>query len=467
MFELFVYDSIVFLSSVIIALVFLVKRTRHNKYLLTLGIIYILGTFSSYNIMVKPIMDYLIIVPRNAFYHLKLIGPASLSDVLMIIGIIFIMLYSFLYKKRINYLFPKVFTPIFLRDLLIIIFSMIMFLMLKDVTGSKIQNEIIWYRQFIYYCFLFMLINEYMKSKSPYDFANIFMTFLVLDVMNFISGFISTTFIYKDIVWQRYFANVTIIDQDDYIIALMYLLLLIYYLVSGDKTKKTRLYKFSIVTISILIICNFVKGIFLFAALFIPFMAFAAFKLKQKGAYRRIFALFAVIPFAALSFYLFAVVGSKHSQSLSTRSDAMNDYFSSVSKLGDTYFLTGIGNGTYYFRNDSDDLGETKAIERENTPNQAFIMQTIFIQFYKAGGIVAILVYLVFTTIGVKVFLNKYLIDHPFAIVACYQICLAMTLNFFFFSPEASNTFNIAREYLLLSILVTQSKTTGHTHILL
>ena len=87
-----IYDSILFIVSLFIAFIFIFKKT--NASLRWFLIMYVLLTYSSYNIMIKPIHDYNIVIPRTAFFHLKIISILSVADIFMIITFtIFSLLY--------------------------------------------------------------------------------------------------------------------------------------------------------------------------------------------------------------------------------------------------------------------------------------------------------------------------------------------------------------------------------------
>lgn len=454
MLDSFIYDAVLYVITVLIGVGIAIHRLNHDRSLLWFALLYIAGTYSSYNIMIKPIMDFNLVVPRNFLYHYKLLGPLSMLDLLMILCC-FIFVAKSIYNLKVPLVVPQPLRLVLYRDVIIIFVSALAFVLLKDISGSRLQNEIIWYRQLFYYIGLFSLIAAYVKYRdNSFDFERTFITFLLLDTVNFLSGFIATTFIYKGITWQRYFLNVSIIDQDDYPIAFVYLLLAMLFIVLNKKATKSKICNILIFSIALLVLFNFVKGIYLFALLFIPFLFFTSLRTNSKNTYRSLFALLLMVPAALFLLYVFTVVGSKYSSSLNTRSDALHDYLDTVNSYGSIYHLIGTGNGTYYTRNYSDeDKGEIKAIDKENYENKVFIMQTIFTQFYKAGGLVGIICYIVLSSVAIYTLISSQLNNHPYSIVVTYHLCVIILLNFMFFAPEASVSFTVVKEYLLLTLI--------------
>lgn len=84
---LIIYDSIVFLG-LFLAFAYLYRiaaRFHLNFYSVTLFSLYVLCSYSSYNIMVMPIHDYNIAIARNIIYHYKIFGFISVIDIVFII----------------------------------------------------------------------------------------------------------------------------------------------------------------------------------------------------------------------------------------------------------------------------------------------------------------------------------------------------------------------------------------------
>lgn len=94
---LILQDSIVFFLFLAIALIYFLivaKKNGFNIYTIILFSIYIICSYSSYNIMVKPIHDFNIAIPRTGIYHFKVIGPLAPID------IIFLLLFAFVFMKK-------------------------------------------------------------------------------------------------------------------------------------------------------------------------------------------------------------------------------------------------------------------------------------------------------------------------------------------------------------------------------
>lgn len=82
---LIIYDSIVFLG-LFLAFAYLYRiaaRFHLNFYSVTLFSLYVLCSYSSYNIMVMPIHDYNIAIARNIIYHYKIFSFISVIDIVL------------------------------------------------------------------------------------------------------------------------------------------------------------------------------------------------------------------------------------------------------------------------------------------------------------------------------------------------------------------------------------------------
>lgn len=84
---LVIYDSIVFFLGLFLAFAYLYRiavRFHLNFYSVTLFSLYVLCSYSSYNIMVMPIHDYNVAIARNIIYHYKIFGFISIVDIIFI-----------------------------------------------------------------------------------------------------------------------------------------------------------------------------------------------------------------------------------------------------------------------------------------------------------------------------------------------------------------------------------------------
>lgn len=99
--SLIFYDGVVFLLGVLFALLYLyhISRTlKFNCYTVVLFFLYVIFSYSSYNIMVMPIHDYNVAVARNFIYHYKVLSILSIADVLFIV--LFLLFWPCGAKKR-------------------------------------------------------------------------------------------------------------------------------------------------------------------------------------------------------------------------------------------------------------------------------------------------------------------------------------------------------------------------------
>ena len=81
---LIIYDSIVFLVFSLLLPIYIVLQQGSLKfYSVTLFSLYVLCSYSSYNIMVMPIHDYNIAIARNIIYHYKIFSFISVIDIVL------------------------------------------------------------------------------------------------------------------------------------------------------------------------------------------------------------------------------------------------------------------------------------------------------------------------------------------------------------------------------------------------
>lgn len=448
MFDLFVEDSLVFLSAALICLAVLWRRTRHCKALRPFGLLYIAGTLSSYNIMVKPVHDYNLVIPRTFLTHGKFVGPLSVLDALMILGLLLAWLWPGRTRQR-NSVVPKEFRLILLKDLALAGLSLLLFLYLMDRTASPLGGELAWYRQIIYLVALFAVVDRFLQRHPPVDLLQVFVTFMWIDAINLLSGYVSTL-VYGDLTWQRYFLNVTIIDQDDVMIAVMYPLILMCMWVNKSRFQMSRTVIGFSLLISALLFANFYKGSIAYILLFLPFLVVYAWS-KKRNTSRPMTATLAILPVAALFYWIFFVLSS--TASLETRANQFSDLTAFMGSTGTAYPVVGIGNGTLYDRNSSDeDEGETKQIDQEENPNKASAMQSPGAQIYKAVGLPGLLLHAAALLLACSRMIRKVIVNHPIAVASGYLICMHFALNFLFLDPTGVVAFLIVKLYLFTTL---------------
>ncbi len=446
MFELFVQDSVVFLIGIVVSIWVLWRRTRSWPGLRPFGLLYIAGTHSSYNILVKPINDFNLVVPRTFLTHAKVSGPLSVLDALMVLLLI-VAIVQALSAGRQSISIPREFRLVFFKDVFLAAISLFLFVMLSGQTGSPLGGELMWYRQLLYYIMLFYFADRSLRRHVELDLIQVFLTFMWIDVINLLCGFISTL-IYGDIVWQRYFLNVTIIDQENPMLAIMYPLVLIYMWIRRSAFDIPRTAVIACVLITVLLIANFYKGSIAYILLFLPFtVLYAVF--HRRNSFRPLAASLAILPMGALFYWIFFVAFS--AAPLQTRGSQFIDLTTSMSSLGGVYPIVGIGNGTLYTRNfTDDDQGEVKAIDLEEIGDKASIMQSPGAQIYKATGLPGLAVHAIVLLLAGAALVKKAITDHPVAVASGYIILMQFALNFTFLDPTGMVAFLVVKLFIFM-----------------
>jgi hypothetical protein len=270
-----------------------------------------------------------------------------------------------------------------------------------------------------------------------------------IDAINLGCGLLST-FVYGDLVWQRYFLNVTIIDQEDPMIALMYPLILVYMWVRNSKFGMPRSVIVCSMSITFLLLANFYKGSIAYILLFLPFTVLYA-ALHRRRSFRPMVASLAILPLGALFYWIFFIAFS--AAPLQTRGSQFTDLTSFMSTLGDVYPIVGIGNGTLYDRNHTDeDAGEVKAIDLEENAGKASVMQTPGAQIYKATGLPGLVLHLGVVLFAGAFMIRKIVVDHPLAVAGGYLILMQFALNFAFLDPTGMSTFLVVKLFIFTSL---------------
>lgn len=389
-----IYDSVLFVISLFIAFIFVFKNT--NGSLRWFFLLYVLLTYSSYNIMIKPIHDYNIVIPRTAFFHLKIISFLSPADIIMIIIFtIFILLYLtknkiFLYKnKLLNIIYIGI-----TRDLLLFLIGSIGFFIYTLNVSSDYYTIADQFRNArgLFYIPVFLFFTYSILNNQKISFLKIFYIFIFLDFINLSSGFIATL-LYKDYVWQRYFLNVLILDQDDTGITMFYATLFFTSIIIGKKMKLPPFYNLVIIISTGLMVLTFSKGFFVYLFLLYLFSLIIMAK-NKKNIIPKVIGLLLLIGIL----FPAAVYFSK-SSAVSTRVAQVNDYFTYINSSfnSNISLLSGIGAGGFYKESDPSlyDSGSMRKIDIKKYTGLRTSIQTPIVGIIKDSGIIGLLIFLI------------------------------------------------------------------------
>ncbi|BEO36787.1 hypothetical protein SMQE08_08750 [Serratia marcescens] len=386
-------DSVVFFITLIVVSVYV--RHFNKKYkmgfaFLVLMFFYVICSYSSYNIMVKPIHDYNLAIPRTFIFHFKVIGPLVPLDILCVVTLLFIVL------RKLSSASPTLISinstvSVYVKYMVLqggffaILSTVSFFVYLQSGGKGVVTDQLISFRgvlYFIIFIYLFQLCSNRVKEM---DFYTLFKFFVIVDFINAVSGFISSL-IYKDYVWSRYGMNISIIDQDDvYNFFTIYAVLLVSLFLTKPLKRKS-IYLLSII-IGILVYANMYKYVFVVGAIYFIY-DFVINALKGRIAILKLGAVAIAAVFLASAFLMLST-----SKSMNTRSGQISDYWEYTGSKFPAN-LIGIGNGgQFYSPTDTDDDGEIKVIDKENNATSyRKSIQTPFVSFIKVVGPLGIIV---------------------------------------------------------------------------
>ncbi|CAI0858123.1 Uncharacterised protein [Serratia quinivorans] len=454
-------DSIVFFVFLFIAFLILLRFKRTNsisKSFFILLIFYVVCSYSSYNMMVKPIHDYNMAIARTFIFHFKVIGPLAPLDIVFLLSLIFIGIRKIAQGNLLTFRLD-IDTAFFIKFILIqgvviVTISTLAFI-LHTYGGGKGQltDQLLYFRGIIYFLVVVYLYQLAVDDFKRLGFYKLFSLFLIIDVINVMSGFISTI-IYKDYVWSRYGIHVTIIDQDDvYNFLTVYALLAITFIFTKP-IKRMYIY-ISILGIGFLIFGNIYKYIFMLAALFF-FYDTIINAMKGKVAVFKILI-------AALSIVLFTstIVMLSTSKSINTRSAQIDDYWEYTGSKFPASII-GIGHGgQFYSPTETDDDGEVKAILKESSlANYKRNIQTPVVAFIKTIGPLGTIIVLAFLIYGlIKIaFINIKLPFNPLYNAIFFNLIWMMTVSVGFFQSGPFVILTIAKLLIFVSAIRKEKK---------
>ncbi|MBH2749107.1 MULTISPECIES: hypothetical protein [Serratia] len=361
--ELISIDSFVFLVGLFFALFYLYSFSKgrgFSRYLFFFLLCYIICSFSSYNIMVMPIHDFNIPIARNFIYHYKLYSILSPLDIVSIVFLFFVLSRVVILKAdyfNVNPFIIKILALIVLQAVFIAVISSFGYYVHLTQGGVvSFKDHAVYIRGVIYFLTILILFFKIYPELKNYNFYDILKLFIVIDIINFISGLISCG-IYYDFLWERYGIKVTIIDQDKiYNYFTMYVL--IFVAMTFSFSKPVKFIHWGVLIIGLFMFLNIYKFIFAIAAIFLFYdILISAF---SGGKYKLKIALSALV----IALTLPATAPLLVSKSMGTRSSQLNDYWEYTGH----YFpanLIGIGyGGKYISPTGVADKGETKKIDQ-------------------------------------------------------------------------------------------------------
>ncbi|HAT3693757.1 MULTISPECIES: hypothetical protein [Serratia] len=460
---LIIYDSIVFFLGLFLAFAYLYRiaaRFHLNFYSVTLFSLYVLCSYSSYNIMVMPIHDYNIAIARNIIYHYKIFGFISVIDIVFII-IFFALLAHFTFHSGwFKFRQREYKVAIFLTVAIIIqgcvigiISTSAFFNHVMQGGLGQIKRQIVYFRGVIYFSVLIYLFFNCTKQLSSLGLYKVLTFFCVFDLINFTSS-IAASNIYYDFLWERYGVKITIIDQDKIYNYFTIYSLMIFALFFSRLPQRFTICLATIV-IGAVMYFNMYKFLFAFAFLFILYDIIIS-TLNNKIPKLKITITFLICIIA-----LPAMMNLYSSKSMNTRSSQMTDYW----KYTGQYFpasLIGIGyGGLYYSPSGIGDKGETKKIDlMELDAHYKRSIQTPFLTQLKNSGLLGVIFMLTVAVIVTMRMIkaNLKLAEHIFSNAICFNIIWLVGSTSILLQPYPMPSLAFVKLLLLLFLILSADK---------
>lgn len=380
-------DTLIFLGINLIFIFFIAKKNINIKSKIVYFLIFL--TFnSSYNIMIKRIHDFNLGIPRNFIWTTKVISSFSIYDMIFVILLCINLPYlmEILRKDRfirINYV----------RDLIIICIGTISFIIFKGYWLDNGRNYLITMKGLIYFSATLTITLKYLQQElNPKNY-------LVPITLILFSGYLSLMFFPREELWIRYGQIVKILDQEDaYTISLFAITYLLVYLFYPEKTRKKPHLIFLLVIFITILTQN---ALSIYKTNFIYYL-YLLLVLPVIQLTKRLFIKwYSILTFVLITIILGMgiIINVSNSQSISTRTNQIEDYLNYINKNYKSAYLIGSGIGTpYESLPEAGDFGEIKKIDLENSSNinYKFTFQIPILFIFKYAGIIGVLWFLFF-----------------------------------------------------------------------
>lgn len=374
-------DTIYFCISNIILLYWIYKQAISRKEKNIYAMLFLIFN-SSYNIVIKRVQNYNLVIPRTFIYKFKIIGPISVLDIL------FLMLTVAIFSKIIPALkrYRDVKRYLY-RDVAVYIISTVAYVFNKGYWLDGGRSFFAYSKGWMYSIVIITLVATYCVSQI--DFTIPF--FIIL-----INGWLSTlSFSIHDIT-VRYGNKAAIIDQEDAISISVFLI--IYLLMKVIYCSKNR--KRNIIILCVVLVQQ-VLCVYKTSIVYLALGIFICFCVNIKGIRILIFALSPSL-LCGLVILGNRLVSIFTSMAISTRLIQFTDSLSYMLNKGALAVLFGLGLTTPYYSTASvGDMGERKAIDLQNQ-YAAFWrtnIQTPIISTFKDSGIIGVAIYIIVTLI--------------------------------------------------------------------
>lgn len=378
-------DSAIFFLGIIIAVLY-VKKSCINKEKMVLYL-YIFITYSSSNIFIKPVQDFLIPIPRTFIYYLKVFMGLSIYDLLIII--IFLVLYVryFLLKKERGLFYSSNFIiQIWYKDIFLLLLSFVGYF-LYDLGGNPtdfaIQVKTI---RGVLTGFICLYITMYVckKYQKKRDVMRLLSSLFFLNFINIASQFTSSFFLHG-ISWERGGHSVVVLDQTDSMMGI-FMLPLIY----AKNKMASKWMIFTCYFTVFLLVYNYIKFLYLSAALVLA--ALCVFALVRGRITMRLFTYSVVVGIVAFLFALYFITSSG-----GDKMSRIGQQKSLIEAFEDNPMnaFVGIGYGGLIKRQTlSEDGGEIRAVDLEKDGSSKYqaAYQVPYLGVLKTSGLIGMVI---------------------------------------------------------------------------
>ena len=381
---MFTIDTFILVIAFMIALYYVRKNAIKRE--LPFWIIYMIITFSSYNIYIKPVQDFLIPIPRTYIFFKKIIASLSPFDIFISVMFIKVVWKMSRYRSERNFLFANNSLSIILRREFVLLAISYLGLIFYYLANQPIDfnaqvrttRGVLGGVVFVY--FTCKLLNNY---KEPGEYIRLISMIMTIDFLNIISQFISSLFL-GDIAWQRGGHNVVLFDQTEGQLFFTYLP----FILMKNKIIPTRI-KWMAIIVVCLNIYNFPKTIYFYSGLAV--IISIAFGVLRGRIPKRLTIIGAGALFVIILFFSAFATGTSNSKL--SRLGQVTSLFTVFEKNPINIFF-GIGDGGLFPRQTmSEDGGEIRAVDLEGVEESGLqgAVQTRYLMFLKTSGVIGLL----------------------------------------------------------------------------
>lgn len=412
-------DSLFFIISNFFLLFYIMKNKKLNFKEKICYFLFFVLLNSSYNIMIKRVHDYNLIIPRTFIYRHKILGPFSILDFFCIFIILknIKLLFSIIFKNKIIFLS-------FTRDIVIYIISTISFLLVAGYWLDGGSNFLSASKGFVYSLATLILTFKYMKKSIP---------LLIPFAIILVNGFLSTLAIDNSLLWVRYGHVVSIIDQEDAYSISIFLIAILFFM--GVKFNQNKKCYFSLPYLFLFLLFLFQNMYCVYKTnlILIPLM-FIFYYLVINPRFLLLITSF-VVPFSCVAFFDY-FYNLFTSLAMQTRLGQLTDLVNYLKNFDFSRYIFGLGLGTpYYSTFNTGDLGEIKLIDVGHTSalNYRINIQTPVLSTFKNAGMIGLLVLLFYTIrIWKKIVTELHSITKKYNQLSHYLFCETLACGIYF-----------------------------------